>query len=176
MKKVSLIISMLIFVLAYKTEIRANDLTVEIDAKDLIKSELRVNINGVKDIPESIDNRLMFNEDKEMVVKVPNQLIENFTMKGYKIVGYYDESIFYTTYDFDKMFNSKTVKTIKKEGVIIIGFIILIVFFVFLSFKFTGDGETEIGGFILVISFFLSVITLTRVEVLLNLISYLNII
>lgn len=73
MKKVSLIISMLIFVLVYKTEIRANDLTVEIDAKDLIKSELRVNINGVKDIPESIDNRLMFNEDKEMVVKVPNQ-------------------------------------------------------------------------------------------------------
>lgn len=176
MKKVSLIISMLIFVLAYKTEIRANDLTVEIDAKDLIKSELRVNINGVKDIPESIDNRLMFNEDKEMVVKVPNQLIENFTMKGYKIVGYYDESIFYTIYDFDKMFNSKTVKTIKKEGVIIIGFIILIVFLVFLSFKFTGDGETEIGGFILVISFFLSVITLIRVEVLLNLISYLNII
>lgn len=65
MKKVSLIISMLIFVLVCKTEIRANDLTVEIDAKDLIKSELRVNINGVKDIPESIDNRLISNNQNK---------------------------------------------------------------------------------------------------------------
>ena len=163
-KRLISIVLMLIFIFLYITKVKANDLTVEINAKELIKSEVRININSLEEIHKEVDNKLMFNEEKKLIVKVPNELLYSFEAKGYKVIGCYDNGIFYTIYELDSIF--KTM--MGKETLILIIIIVITVILIYLSFVFQSYEKYEIGCIFFIIGSVLAILSVHKLSYLLQ--------
>src|SRR5699024_9041649 len=89
--------------------------TIKVKANNLIKSESNVTINSFNYVCKEIDETLMFNEEKGIIIEVPSGLVSRFESKGY--------------------YQLKETNKLKEESLDVIIIMFMIVIFIVLGYK-----------------------------------------
>lgn len=139
----SLLIAVLVF--TFQIETKADDFMFEMPSKKLIDIETKEIISSIDSIPEDIENRLLFNKEKGLIIKIPNELIESYTAKGYRVIGYYEDGVIFITYDFYELEKDKVEKSEKMNFYIGAGLAVVAFIMLLSAINLTSNGDTEVG-------------------------------